>query len=64
MNEPKPFWKRKKLGLNIIAAIVVIAGFVGFTDFVPDPQVISFATVIGNVILRFMTKQPIGPTPA
>jgi len=59
MSEVKPFWKSKTIWFNVLAVIVVIAGIVGFDEFTPDPQLLSLAAVIGNIILRFATGQPI-----
>ena len=58
----KEFWKSKTLYFNILALVVFIAEAYGYVDFMPDENVVEYAaaviTVI-NVILRFVTKEPL-----
>ena len=58
----KQFWKSKTFWFNALALVVAVAGAVGYSEFVPgeDAKDISMAVVlVVNLILRFMTKEPI-----
>jgi predicted negative regulator of RcsB-dependent stress response len=59
MNNGKPFWKSRTIWFNVVAIVVVIAGIFGYAEFEADPQLVTLAAVIGNLILRFMTGEPI-----
>jgi hypothetical protein len=59
---PKDFWKSKTFWFNVLALLVLVANGFGFADFQADPLLSTYAAVIItliNVILRFVTKQPI-----
>jgi len=58
----KEFWKSKTFWFNILALVVAVAGYFGFTSFEPDSDVTALAAglaAIINLILRFVTYQPI-----
>ena len=60
--EGKHFWKSKVFWFNVLALIVVVASAFGFGEFSPDPKTAEYALVVVtiiNVILRFVTKEPI-----
>ena len=58
----KEFWKSKTFWFNVLALIVMVAEAFGYVDFIPDENMAEYATAlvtIINVILRFITKEPI-----
>jgi hypothetical protein len=59
----KPWYESKTVWFNVIAALVAVAGFFGYTDFVPDPRIaemIAGVAALVNLYLRFRTDQAIG----
>jgi hypothetical protein len=58
----KWFLNSKTLWFNILALAVGIAQAFGFAGFTADPQIAEYITVgvaVINIILRFVTKQPV-----
>ena len=58
----KSLWKSKTFWFNLLALVVVIATAFGFADFQPSPEVEQIGMVvitIVNLLLRFMTKEPV-----
>ena len=55
----KPFWKSKTLFFNVLAALVIVAGMLGYADFVPDADVMALVVAVANVVLRLLTRQPV-----
>lgn len=58
----KEFWKSKTLYFNVLALVMLIAEAFGYIDFVPSEHTAEYAAAvitIINVILRFVTKEPI-----
>jgi hypothetical protein len=65
MNEIKPFYKSRAFWFNTLALIIVVASAFGYTSFTADPKVDQYALVavtLINLVLRFLTTQPIGAT--
>ena len=61
----KPFWKSKTFYFNLLALIVAIATAFGYTSFTPDAKTGEYALVavtLINLLLRFITSQPVGVT--
>lgn len=67
MVTPKAPWASKTLWFNGLALLISVALAFGFGDFTPDPAVgeasLVVVTVV-NLVLRFLTKAPIGTPPA
>jgi hypothetical protein len=55
----KEFWKSKVLWFNVLAALVFVASQVGFAEFSPDADLLAIVAAAINLILRFVTKQPL-----
>lgn len=58
----KSFLKSKTFWFNVVALVVIIVTAFGFQDFQPSPEVEQIALVvitIINLILRFLTKEPV-----
>lgn len=55
----KGFWTSKTFWFNILAIVVAVAGQFGFVGFEPDAELIAVVVGIVNVLLRFLTKQPV-----
>ncbi len=58
----KEFWKSKTFWFNVLSLVVLIANGFGFVNFAADPKLAEYAAAfitIANVILRFMTSQPL-----
>ena len=62
MSEVKPFYLSKTFWFNVVSAVVVIATMIGYNEFTPDPQLMALIQIVGNIALRFVTKQPIALT--
>ena len=60
--EGKPFWESKTFWFNLLALVVAVASAFGYREFQPDPEVLQLAVgiiALINLLLRFVTKQPI-----
>ena len=60
MNASKSPLLSKTLWFNILAFIVLVVDPFGFRDFVGDPHLAEYATMVVtfiNLILRFVTKE-------
>jgi len=58
----KSIYKSKTLWFNLLALILMIAGNFGFKEFIPSLWVNDVGValiIIINLILRFLTKQPV-----
>lgn len=63
VNGSKPFYKSKVFWFSILSGVVAIAGLFGFANFEPSAetaQLIAIVVAIVNIVLRFLTKQPVG----
>ena len=61
----KTFYTSKTLWFNILALITILAGNIGFGDFVPAAWVNDAGvalTLVINIVLRFVSKEPLGFT--
>jgi uncharacterized membrane protein len=59
----KAFYQSKVFWFNILAGVIAIAGIFGFAEFAPSSDVLEIIAVVVsaiNIILRFITKEPIG----
>jgi hypothetical protein len=59
----KPFWQSKTFWFNVLALVVAVAGAFGFAGFRPsaDTEQLAYVLVVLiNLVLRFVTKQPVG----
>jgi hypothetical protein len=58
MEHTKRWWESKTIWVNVILLTIAILGV--FLDFkVLDPEVVAIASAILNVILRFVTTEPV-----
>lgn len=58
----KRFYKSKTFWFNLLALATIVAGGFGYKGFEPDMWVAEFGTaiiILGNLVLRFITKEPI-----
>ena len=58
----KDLWKSKTLWFNVLALLVIVGGAYGFGEFEGDPKLAEYAAVVVtiiNLLLRFVTKQPL-----
>lgn len=58
----KPFYESKVFWFNILAGIIAVAGIFGFGDYKPSADVLEIIGIVVaaiNIILRFITKQPV-----
>lgn len=59
----KPFWQSKTFWVNVLIVVVIILESTGVIDVVPDEvQLEQYAILIVgliNIVLRFVTKEPI-----
>lgn len=61
--EAKRWYASKVLWFNAVFVLVLVLNAFGFREFQPSPETEQWATLIilvVNLILRFVTKQPIG----
>jgi len=63
---PKSWYKSKTVWFAVLTVLIGIAGAFGFGEFAPDAstmQVIETVTLVvvglGNLLLRYLTKEPI-----
>ena len=59
----KAWYASKTLWFNILFGLIAVAGLFGWVDFQPSQDVIDIVGVIVaaiNIILRFVTKAPVG----
>lgn len=59
----KAFYQSKTFWFNILFGLIAVAGLFGFANFQPTQDVIEIIGVVVaaiNIILRFVTKEPIG----
>ncbi len=59
----KAFYESKTFWFNVLAALIAIAGIFGFGDFQPSKDVVEIIAVVVaaiNIVLRFLTKAPVG----
>lgn len=57
-SDMKPFWKSKTLWVNLGAAAIIIAEFLGEAFLIPvEAQMVILAAI--NVVLRKVTREPI-----
>lgn len=61
-DNPKHWYQSKTVIFNVVSGIVAIAGSLSTGGDIPPNVQNIFATIVtvGNVILRFVTKEPIG----
>ena len=57
----KPFWKSKTVLFNVIVGVIMAAA--GMPQVGASPELIAAIMGIGNLILRAVTKEPIGIKP-
>ena len=58
----KEFWKSKTFWFNALFLVLTVAGVFGYGEFAPDQDAKDIAmavTLVVNLILRFVTKEPI-----
>jgi len=46
----KPWYQSKTVWFNVLYAIVALAGFLGYGDFTPDPNVVTGAALLGAIV--------------
>lgn len=61
---PKPFWQSKTFWLNVVTIVLAILtitepGLIGI-----DPKMLLWITGVLNIVVRFLTDQPIAWTGA
>ncbi len=59
MENGKPWWQSKTIWFNVITGVVEIAQSLSGTGLVP-PGILTVIVNMGNVLLRLITKSPIG----
>lgn len=60
--DAKPIWQSKVFWFNALALVVLVAGAFGFAGFTPDTKLAEYGAVVVtiiNLILRFVTAQPV-----
>jgi hypothetical protein len=60
--EAKKWYLSKTFWFNVIAIVVMVLGSFGYTGEVPEEwaAIVPAIIAIVNLILRFVTKQPVG----
>jgi hypothetical protein len=60
--EAKKWYLSKTFWFNVVAVVVMILGAFGYTGEVPEEwaAIVPAIVAIVNLVLRFITKQPIG----
>lgn len=59
----KPWYQSKTIWFNVLAGAVAVAGVLGFGQFQPDKatvETIGMLVAVVNIILRYVTKEPVG----
>lgn len=59
----KKFWESKTFWLGLLYIIIGAAGVFGFAEYQPSPGVVEIGSVVTGlvvILLRLVTKQPIG----
>jgi len=56
----KSFYQSKTLLFNALSVAVFVAVAFGFADFAPDPEIMGLAAALLNIVLRLVTKTPVG----
>ena len=51
----KPFWKSKTFWFNVVGGVIVLLQYIG-TLHIVNPTTMSTIMVVGNFLLRFVTK--------
>ena len=51
--------KSKTILFNVVAVVVFVAMSFGYADFAPDPELMALAAAILNIVLRFVTTEPV-----
>lgn len=54
----KPFWKSKTVIVNVVVAVAL--AFFGLPEVGAAPELIAGIVAVGNLVLRAITKEPIG----
>jgi hypothetical protein len=54
------FLKSKTVWFNLLAGGLAAGNAIGFADFSADPDLIALIMAIVNILLRFLTKKPLG----
>jgi len=59
--QAKPFWQSWTVWFNVIGVLILVAeAFLQFDFAGPDAEKwIAFGIVVGNIVLRFKTAQPV-----
>lgn len=59
----KDWWTSKTLWFGLLYILTGVAGIFGFAEYQPTSQVVEIGSVVTGVVvilLRLLTKQPIG----
>ena len=61
MMQAKPFWLSKTVWVNVLTITLAILGLTQFQDLIPLSAVkyIGFVNAVLNLLLRFVTNQPL-----
>ena len=55
----KPFFKSKTFWFNVLAIAVLVANSFGFEAFKLDNDVATLVVAAVNILLRFVTREPV-----